>query len=243
MSVAVVPDLVTLHVWGVPARQVPSALAAMALQRRAVSRSAGLTFFKILGTGAGRTFTVRDADPRHWAVLACWSDQRAVDAFERSAAVRRWDERAADTAAGGERMRVLMRPLASKGRWSGREPFGDPTPQPYHGPVAAVTRARLRARRAVAFWRAVPPVSARLRDSPGLRLALGIGESPLGLQGTFSLWESPAALRAFAYGSAEHRNAIARTAAVGWYREELFARLSVLDAQGSLGGVRVGAVT
>ena len=172
-------------------------------------------------------------------MLACWSDPRAVNAFERSAVVRRWDERAADTAAGGERLRVLMRPLASKGRWSGREPFGDPSPEPYDGPVAALTRARLRTRRTATFWRAVPPVSARLRDSPGLRVALGIGEAPIGLQGTFSIWESPAALQAFVYGSPEHRDAIARTAAVGWYREQLFARLSVLDAQGSLCGVGV----
>jgi hypothetical protein len=31
--------------------------------------------------GDGRTFTVRDADPQHWALLACWSDPRAVEAF------------------------------------------------------------------------------------------------------------------------------------------------------------------
>ena len=242
MTVDLVPELVTLHVWGVPARTVPSAVTAMAFGRRAVSRSADLTFFKLLGTGDGRTFTVRDADPRHWALLACWSDPRAVEAFERSPVARGWDARA-DAARGGERLRLLMRPLASKGRWSGRAPFGDPQPQPYEGPVAAVTRARLRAGRAVTFWRSVPPVSARLAGSPGLRLALGIGEAPVGLQGTFSLWDSPAALRSFAYESPEHLEAIRRTASVGWYVEELFARLAVLEAHGSFGGIEVMGVT
>ena len=41
-----------------------------------------------------------------------------------------------------------------------------------------------------AFWRAVPPVSLDLAGRPGLRLAVGIGEAPVGLQGTFSLWET-----------------------------------------------------
>jgi hypothetical protein len=242
VTVDLVPELVTLHVWGVPARAVPSAMAAMAFGRRAVSRSANLTFFKLLGTGDGRRFTVRDADPGHWALLACWSDPRAVEAFERSPVARGWDERAS-AARGGERLRLLMRPLASKGRWSGRAPFGDPQPQAYDGPVAAVTRARLRPARAVTFWRAVPPVSARLARSPGLRLALGIGEAPVGLQGTFSLWDSPDALRAFAYQSPEHLEAIRRTGSVGWYSEELFARLAVLEAHGSFGGIEVAAVT
>jgi hypothetical protein len=241
-AVDVVPALVTLHVWGVPARQVPAALAAMVTDRRAVNRSPNLTFVKLLGTSGVRTFTPRDADPRHWAVLACWSDPRAVEIFEASDVVRSWDRRA-HVDRGGERLRVVMRPLASKGRWSGRMPFGEPEPQPYTGTVAAITRARLRAARAATFWRAVPPVSARLARAPGLRLALGIGEAPVGLQGTFSVWDDAAALQDFAYGTPEHADAIRRTPQVGWYREELFARLAVLAASGSLGGVALGPVT
>jgi hypothetical protein len=241
-AVDVVPALVTLHVWGVPLRQVPAAVAAMVTDRRDVNRSPNLTFVKLLGTGGARTFTPRDADPRHWATLACWSDPRAVEVFERSAFVRSWDRRA-DPDQGGERLRVLMRPLASRGRWSGRAPFGDPPPQSCTGPVAAITRARLRASRAVTFWRAVPPVSARLVTAPGLRMAFGIGEAPVGLQGTFSVWDDTDALQAFAYGTPEHAEAVRRTPQVGWYREELFARLAVLAATGSLGGVALAPVT
>ena len=69
-----VPELVTLHVWGVPTRQVPAALLAMARDRRPVAQAPGRTFHKLLGTGDGSTFTVRDADPRHWALLVCWAD-------------------------------------------------------------------------------------------------------------------------------------------------------------------------
>jgi len=137
----------------------------------------------------------------------------------------------------GERLRLAMRPLASRGWWDGRQPFGDPGPGGEHcGPVAALTRARLRPRLTPAFWRAVPAVSARLRDSGGLLASLGIGEAPLGRQGTFSLWQSQATLADFAYRSAEHREVVAKTRQLGWYSEELFARFAVVAAHGSLRG-------
>src|SRR5205085_11378106 len=104
----------------------------MVLDRRSVNRSAGLTFCKLLGTGHGRTFGVTDADPSHWALLACWSDPRALVAFERGEVAARWHRRGA----GGERLRVVMRPLASRGRWGGRLPFGHPVTRAYDGPIA-----------------------------------------------------------------------------------------------------------
>jgi len=238
-----VPELVTLHVWGVPPGRVLQAAAAMARDRRPVAQAPGRTFHKLLGTGTGATFTPKDADPRHWALLVCWSDARAADGFERSDVVRRWDARAAGP--GGERLRIALTPLSSRGRWDERQPFGEPDPGPapaarpgtYDGPVAALTRARLRPSRTPEFWRAVPAVSARLRDAPGLMTSLGIGEAPVGRQGTFSLWDSVAALEAFAYRTPEHRSVIAATARVGWYAEELFARFAVAEARGTLRGL------
>jgi hypothetical protein len=202
----------------------------MASDRPALRRTAGLRFAKLLGTGRGRTFTLRDADPRRWGLLAVWDDVAAAEDFERGPVVRRW-RRLAE-----EQWTARLRPLAAHGRWSRRQPFGSPRPQQWDGPVAAITRARLVPRKAVAFWRAVPPVSADLHAGPGLRLALGIGEAPLGLQGTFSVWESAAALNAFAFERAPHVEAIRRTAAERWYAEELFARFALLSAEGTLGG-------
>jgi hypothetical protein len=91
-------------------------------------------------------------------------------------------------------------------------------------------------RRAARFWSAVPPVSADLHRAPGLRMAVGIGEAPLGLQGTFSVWDSSAALNAFAYDRPEHAAVVARTARERWYAEELFARLAVLSSRGTVDG-------
>ena len=110
-------------------------------------------------------------------------------------------------------------------------------PVRHDGPVAAVTRARLSLRKAATFWRAVPPVSADLHAGGGVRLAVGIGEAPVGLQGTLSLWESATALREFAHRRPAHVEAIRRTAEEGWYSEELFARFAVESCTGTLGGV------
>ena len=225
-----VPALVTVHLWRVPTSAVPRALARMALDRGRVRRTAGVRFAKLLGTGDGRTFTARDADLHRWGLLATWADAGAAARFERSDVVRAWADDAQES------VRLDLLPVASRGRWSGREPFGDPAPRRTDGPVAALTRARLRPTRAATFWRAVPPVSADLHTHAGLRAAVGIGEAPLGLQGTLSLWSDAAALRGFAHRSPAHLDAVRRTAEVGWYAEELFARFAVVGVEGTLDG-------
>lgn len=226
-----VPALVTLHLWRIAPRSVPAAVARMALDRSRVRRTPGLRFAKLLGTGDGRTFTARDADPLRWGLLATWADADDARRFEQdSPVVRGWDALAV------ERLRVDLRPTVSRGLWSGRTPFGDPAPTREDGPVAAITRARLRPSRAAVFWRAVPPVSADLHTHPGLRAAVGIGEAPVGLQGTFSVWDDAQALRQFAHRSAPHVEVVRRTAELGWYAEELFARFTVVGTEGTLDG-------
>lgn len=227
---APVPPLVTLTLWGVATSRVPAAVTRMALDRRHLRRASGLRFAKLLGTGDGRTFTVRDADPHHWGLLAVWDEPAAARAFATGPTSTAWERIST------ERLSVALEPAVSRGMWSGRAPFGDPVPLRSDGPVASITRARLRLRRARGFWAAVPPVSADLRAVPGLRLALGIGEAPIGLQGTFSLWDDASSLVEFAHRRTAHTDVVARTAAQGWYVEELFARFRVLSVEGTFAG-------
>lgn len=224
------PARVTLDIFGVDTSRVPSALGAMARDRRLLRRVPGLTFAKLLGTGSGRTFTATDADLHHWAVLACWAQPADAEAFARGPVIHRWLGRS------HEQLHVDLVPLSSQGRWAGRDPFGPVAPSRWDGPVAAITRARLRPRHAVTFWRSAPPVAAALQAHEGLRLSLGIGEAPVGLQGTFSLWRDAASLRAFAYDDRKHVAVIERTRDVGWYAEELFARFAVHTVRGTFAG-------
>ena len=208
----------SLHVWRVPARRVPAALWRMAADPRRVRRAPGVRFAKLLGTAQG--FGPRRADPTRWAALTVADPPPAFPGWDRIAVAG---------------CRLDLRPLSSRGTWAGRAPFETgPTPAPT-GPVLALTRARLRPARALTFWRAIGPVADGLAGSPGLLAAFAVGEAPLGWQGTISVWRSAADLVQFAYRHPEHRKAIARTATVGWYAEELFARFAVEDVHGDTG--------
>lgn len=225
------PPLVTLHLFGVGPSRVPAAVARMALDRRHLAATPGCRFWKLLGTGDGRTFRARDADPLRWGLLAVWSSQADLQAFERtSPVIAGW------TRIARELWRADLVAVRARGWWSGRQPFTPVAPAAPGGPVAAITRARLAPSRARSFWRAVPPVSADLREAAGLRFAIGIGEAPVGLQGTFSLWSDAASLTAYAYAGAAHRSAVERTALEGWYAEECFVRFRVLGSAGTVGG-------
>lgn len=214
---------VFLNVWTVRTNAIGRALWRMAIDPIALRTTPGLDFHKSLGTGAGRRFTAADADLRQWALLTCWSGPDT--AAERT--MRRWDRIAT------RRTRFTLGTIASHGQWSGKEPFTpDPALKTWNGPVAAVTRARVHIRQWRAFQAAVPPVAHALMTQPGLLYRIGIGEAPIGLQGTFSVWENSKAIREFAYALPAHRAVIQQTRDTGWYSEELFARFAVLDVTG-----------
>ncbi|WP_408610014.1 monooxygenase [Gordonia insulae] len=223
--------VVELRVWHVDS--IVQAVRRVAGDRRRLRTLPGLLFAKSLGTGSGRTFTMRDADPHRWALLTVWQDGDAAADGANAEVLQSW------AANSDEELRVTMRPLTSRGAWSRTDPFGAGRAadrNTWSGPVAAITRARLRPTRMLSFWRAVPPVADALTDASGLRLAVGIGESPIGLQGTFSLWDSTDSLTSFAYRSPAHVSAVRRTKPARWYAEELFARLAVTDVVGTYQG-------
>ncbi len=229
------PAVVALDVWGVPATGIPGAFVRMARDRRlhtARGRAdlAGLRFARLLGTGSGSRFTPRDADLRHWALLTVWADATGPSRLDASGTAGRW------AALADEHARFLLRPLSARGRWAGREPFGDPVPRRWDGPVAAVTRARIRTREWAPFWRAVPAVADDLRCVEGLRFTIGIGEAPIGLQGTFSVWRDQHSLTQFARRRSAHVAVMQQTAERQWYAEELFARFALVAATGTYAG-------
>jgi hypothetical protein len=224
------PVEAAVHVFGVPRRSIPRAMLHVGRDTGALRATPGLTFGRILGTGDGRSFTVRGTDLRHWALVTSWRDPEAARAFELSPVVRGW------SAMSEERLLVRLRPLTSRGRWGGREPFGDPTPYRVTGAVASITRARIAPRSMVRFWRAVPAVARDLATVDGVRLAIGIGEAPVGFQGTFSIWATSAAVTDFAHHRSPHQVAVRRSGTEHWYAEELFARFEVLAVEGTYAG-------
>lgn len=227
-----------LHVWGVSPTQVASAVALTARwQMVKQQHPRKLLFGKALGTGSGLTFTLRDSDPCHWGLLTVWSDAGAAADFEQHHLVMAWAR------CSTERLRIEMSPISARGSWSGATPLSpqhsnlspEHETQPPAPPlaIAAITRARIKPRFWRTFARSVPEVSTDLHAHDGPLFALGIGEAPIGLQGTFSLWRNHADIDAFAYQRAAHRGVIAETARLNWYAEEMFARLAVTACDGT----------
>ncbi len=203
------------------------ALARLGLDRARLSRTTGLRFWRLLGTGRGRD-TGPGADLRRTALFAVWDDVGSLDRYLDSVSGREVEESYV----------VQLLAIGGHGTWNGFDVLGGlgvatPPGLSESSPVAVVTRARVRARHWRTFAAASREVSAELATADGLLAVCGIGEAPLGRQATFSLWRDAAAARSFATGAARHVDAVRRTRAEGWYGEELFATFRPVGATGT----------
>lgn len=213
--------LVTLEVCRVRAGAVTALVVSGHRAVRARRRDPAVLLAKLLAT-TGRRFRPRDVHPARWALLTCRADGEPAATWA-----------PANAAESGT---LHLRPVASRGKWDGADPFppcGDPHEA---GPVAVLTRASLRATQVRRFYADVPAIAAEI-DAAQPRLAFGFGEAPALRQGTFTLWDSAHALSAFHRDAPLHREAMRATPQIGWYAEELFTRFAVVGATGSIDGV------
>ena len=219
---------VVVYLFTVPRKAIPFAFISMAIDRTRSRKFTGISFSKLLGTGTGRTFTPSDADLTRWGMVVV-IDEARIATFDQSSIIANWRKRSTSE------FRTVLSPLSSHGLWAKQNPFDFTAPlsRP-DAQIAAITRARIKWNKNFIFWKSVPPVVMDLHSNPGLLAAIGIGEAPIGLQGTFSLWKSASALRDFAYKGQAHQVAIKQTETIGWYSEELFARFEVLELRGEI---------
>jgi hypothetical protein len=193
--------------------------------------TAGLRFGRLLGSGAGNGFGLA---PNFgvYAFVGHW-DERA--AAERFFANHSWWQNNSKHLA--EQATFYLEPTMTHGEWAGQKPF-TPRPEKHDpaAPVAVITRATIRPRKLVDFWRYVPKTSASVYDHPARKLSVGVGEYPVFMQATFSLWTSGQAMRDFAYKSDRHAEVVRLTRERDWYSEEMFTRFRVLDMTGSWTG-------
>jgi hypothetical protein len=213
-------------------------VARLAGERRTLSRTDGVRFWRLCGTGRGST-TVGSSDLRRRAVFALWNNEAALDSFIASAPL------AAHWQSASEYWHVRLNGAGGHGTWRGVDVPGALGVAAVHGtdaagnngPIAVVTRADVHLRRWRAFSASRPAVDRELHAAEGLLAVLGFGEAPIGRQATFSLWSSRAAASAFAYGQPAHRAVIERTRREQWYGEEMFARFVPYASTGTWDGV------
>ena len=199
----------------------------MQLAHARLAGTPGLRFSRLMGSGGGNGFSVSP----NWGVYAWlghWDDRAVAEAFF---ATHPWyaDARTHST----HRITFFLEATMSHGGWGGGNPF-TPRPEAYRPdePVAVITRATIHPSKLPDFWRYVPRTSASVYDHPERLLSVGIGEYPVFMQATFSLWTSGAAMTAFAYRSAHHKEVVQLTRSRGWYKEELFSRFRLIDTRG-----------
>lgn len=182
----------------------------------------GLQFIKFLGAGAGNGFSMRP-DLSTYCILAVWDNADAASLFiSENPLFAEYLSRSSD------HVTHFMHNSMSHGQWDKKTPFEKTVVFDPNEPVAVITRATIRLRLLLKFWKYVPSVSKSMEGKPGLKTAIGIGELPLIQQATFSVWESGNDMMHYAYQSPLHNNVIRKTRELNWYSEELFARFRIV---------------
>ncbi len=196
------------------------------LGRFGLRRMRGLCFAKVLGSGHQGGFGLNPSFSRH-GLFCLFSGRDAADAFVHSDWLRRMAPHVRDW------QWFMLEAYSSRGRWSGHEIRASAT-EPVDGPVVSLTRASIRWSRALRFWRLAPPAEAALAGVRGCRLSVGLGEAPVVRQATFTIWESQAAMNAYARSGA-HGAAIRAARDGNHFSESMFVRWRLLDRGGAYG--------
>lgn len=187
----------------------------------------GLTFWKALGSGSGNGFSIWP-DFSTFGLLTVFNSEDEATNFINSEVIAKYTKNAT------KHSHVLMHSIKTHGKWSQQEPFIASIKYDESKPLAVITRATIKPKLAHKFWKYVPSVSKSMDNHKGLVYSKGIGEWPILMQATFSLWEKGDDMMAYAYKNKKHAEMVKKTRELGWYSEELFSRFHPFEIRGEL---------
>lgn len=223
--------LTTLTLFGIRSGHIRWGLAQMGTSGPQLEKVRSLLFFKLLGSGQGKGFSLKP-NFRRYGLFCTWENEAAADAFLQNSDLMQEYQQHTD-----ETWTIKLLPYQSHGQWDKKEPFTPALSKKYtDGPVAVLTRASINLRRLPNFIRFGLRTSAALDEAEGLLCSIGLGELPFIRQATFSVWESMDAMKQYAYKDPQHQEVMRRTRSEKWYSEELFARFKPVSSKGTWNG-------
>ena len=206
------------------------AFKQMGLMPRMLNNIPGLEFARLLGSGGGNGFSIW---PNFgvYAFLGVWKNKDHYLEYRdnKNSVIQLCKDRAE------KQLHLKLANVSAHGQWAKQQPFVSKTKLVKTDPVAVITRATIYPHKVPGFWRHVPKVSQSIENKKGCQLSVGIGEWPLFMQATFSVWEQYQDMLNYAYHSKQHAEIIKKTRELGWYKEEMFARFKVLESEGDMG--------
>jgi hypothetical protein len=207
------------------------ALGQMGMRKHLFNDVEGLHFYKLLGSGGGNGFSIF---PNFgvYALLCVWETEADANIFfEKNENFQKILARKSNT------YTLYAQTVHTHGQWDSRSPFITSVPLNNELPLAVLTRATIKLRYLLYFWRFVPRTSHSIEAAEGRVFSVGVGEVPLIQQATFSLWKNPEMMLKYAYKSKFHSEVVKKTRELGWYEEELFARFHPYKETGSWQGL------
>lgn len=206
------------------------AFKQMQIGIRVLNRVAGLSFYKLLGSGGKKGFS---SIPNFgtYVLLCVWeSEEKAQDFMTNNAFYQAYEQKSS------EHFTIFLKSAEVHGKWAGVQPFESSDKMQLDKPVMVLTRATIRFSKLISFWRRVGKVSQSLDNYKGLSFSIGVGEWPLIQQATLSLWKTQAEMLDYAYSNPKHKEVVLLTRKLKWYKEEMFARFVPYKIKGIWNG-------
>jgi spheroidene monooxygenase len=207
------------------------AMKQMYESRAKLRKNSGIEFFKILGTGGGKGYSLK---PNFgvYAVLAVWRTYEEALDFSNTLVFRDYNKHSE------EHITFYLSPVSTRGSWSGFNQWRLNKPDPEIKIICAITRAKIKFSYLPKFWSMVPDISREHQYATGVLFSKGIGEYPFFEQATFTIWEDKAKMDAFARKNT-HQHAINVTRQKQGFSEEMFNRFQPVKIEGSWYGSKI----
>lgn len=204
------------------------AFARMGFPPLRFAKIRGLEFWRPFGTGGGNGFSLKP-DWSTYGLLTVFDSEDSARQFLSHKSLKSY-EKSSDLS-----QNLFLHNFKAHGSWGGSNPFRTSTEFDPKKRIAVITRATIKPSLAAMFWSDVPDVSGSMDEFNGCIYAKGVGEWPVFMQATVSVWENSEAMKQYAYGrKGEHIKMVQKTRETGWYREELFSRFHIQDSVGEL---------